>query len=173
MKFIFCLNLILIFCVPAAADSSTPVQNDPEDFKADVRSESGSDVAYRVGLIGGFGIEYIKNINQKWQAAAHASSWLMFSEAGADIRYFFRRSSGKSFYIGSGFRILNSPLIFSLGLGPNLEFGYEKRNASGLYYGVGFGATVLYVPDGVSAEGHGFQGILPGIVFRIGKTHTK
>ena len=136
----------------------------------DVGSGSASSVEFRAGLIGGLGVEYNKDINQSWQAAIHASSWLVFSEAGADIRYFFKRSSGEGFYVGAGARILNAPLIFTFGLGPNFEFGYEKRNASGLYYGVGLGATVLYVPYGVSAEGHGFEGVLPGIVFRVRKT---
>jgi hypothetical protein len=142
-------------------------------LSADVRADSGSVVEFRAGLIGGFGVEYIKDISPSWQAGIHASSWLLFSEAGADIRYFFRRSSDEGFYIGAGARILNSPLIFTLGLGPNFEFGYEKRNASGLYYGVGVGATVLYVPYGVSAEGHGFEGVLPGIVFRVRKGSPK
>jgi len=181
MKFIFWLGLSLIFCMPALAELSTSIQFDQQGFGAKVLgvrdvesgSVSGSTVAFRVGLIGGFGVEYIKDINHRWQAAVHASSWLLFSEAGIDIRYFFKGSSDEGFYIGSGVRILNSPLIFTLGLGPNLEFGYEKREASGLYYGVGLGATVLYIPNRVSAEGHGFEGVLAGVAFRVGKSFSK
>lgn len=164
--------------VSVAMGSESPSEKELGEYiesslDVDVRSGSRRNVAFRAGLVGGIGVEYIRDISQNWQTAVHASSWLLFSEAGADIRYFFRRSTNEGFYIGSGVRVLNSPLIFTLGLGPNLEFGYEKREASGLYFGVGLGATVLYIPHGVSAEGHGFEGVLPGIVIRIGKTRSK
>ena len=124
---------------------------------------------FRAGLVGGLGVEYIRDVHETWQGAFHAATWVLFSEVGTDIRYFLKQVSNAGYYVGSGFRLLNSPLLFDLALGYNVEVGFEKRKTNGSYFGAGVGGTLLYIPDGISAEAHGFEGVVPSITVRVGK----
>ena len=72
---------------------------------------------FRAGIVDGLGIEYIHDTGDKWQVAVHAASLILFSEVGADIRYFLKHNGSRGYYVGSGVRVLNSPLLFDLALG--------------------------------------------------------
>ena len=124
---------------------------------------------FRMGLLGGFGAEYTKDLNEKWQLGINGATWILFTEVGTDIRYFFKRSPTTGFYFGTGLRLLNSPMLFQFGIGSNFEAGFEKVTTRGFYFAAGIGGTAIYIPPGVPSEGNGFGGVAPAFSIRVGR----
>ena len=127
----------------------------------------------RVGFPGGLGVEYAVDLQRVVQLGISLSSWYFRSELGIDLRLAIARKNLVRFHVTPGFRVQNSPLLYALGFAANLELGLEYVKSSGFAFGAGVGASVLLIPPGVPAEGHGFQGVVPVAHVRLGRAWAR